>query len=45
MAPKDEDIFHLKMQWIACTDEAEKKKLAEKIRLALSLRQERSTNA
>jgi hypothetical protein len=35
MASKN-DIFYLKLQWISCNDEAERKKLAEKIRQALS---------
>jgi hypothetical protein len=41
MPSKDKDIFYLKLQWIACKDEAEKKKLAEKIRQALSEQQKR----
>jgi hypothetical protein len=36
MASKEKDIFYLKLQWISAKDEAEKKKLAEKIREALS---------
>jgi hypothetical protein len=36
MPSKDTDVFKLKLQWISAKDEAEKKKLAEKIRQALS---------
>jgi hypothetical protein len=36
MASKEKDVFYLKLQWISAKDEAEKKKLAEKIRQALS---------
>lgn len=36
MSSKEKDIFYLKLQWISTTDEAERKKLAEKIRQALS---------
>ena len=38
MASKEKDIFYLKLQWISAKDEAEKKKLAEKISQALSER-------
>jgi hypothetical protein len=36
MASKDKDVFYLKLQWISTKDEGERKKLAEKIRQALS---------
>lgn len=36
MSSKEKDVFYLKLQWISAKDEAEKKKLAEKIRQALS---------
>jgi len=36
MPSKDKDVFYLKLQWISTRDEAERKKLAEKIRQALS---------
>jgi len=36
MASKEKDVFYLKLQWISCKDEAERKKLAEKIRQLLS---------
>ena len=36
MPSKDKDVFNLKLQWISAKDETEKKKLAEKIRQALS---------
>lgn len=36
MPSKDKDVFYLKLQWISIKDEAERKKLAEKIRQALS---------
>jgi hypothetical protein len=36
MPSKDKDVFSLKLQWISAQDEAEKKKLAEKIRQVLS---------
>jgi hypothetical protein len=36
MASKEKDVFYLKLQWISAKDEAEKQKLAEKIRQALS---------
>jgi hypothetical protein len=36
MPSKENDVFYLKLQWIACKDEAERKKLAEKIRAALA---------
>jgi len=41
MPSKDKDVFYLKLQWIASKDEIEKKQLAEKIRQALSQRQQR----
>jgi hypothetical protein len=43
MVSKDKDIFYLKLQWICSKDENEKKKLAEKIRQALSQRKQPST--
>jgi hypothetical protein len=36
MASKEKDVFYLKLQWISAKDEAEKEKLAEKIRQVLS---------
>ena len=36
MPSKENDVFYLKLQWISCKDEAERKKLAEKIRQVLS---------
>jgi hypothetical protein len=36
MSSKDKDIFYLKLQWISCKDQAERKKIAEKIRQVLS---------
>jgi len=42
MVSKDKDIFYLKLQWISSKDENEKKKLAEKIRQALSQRKQPS---
>jgi len=36
MPSKDKDVFYLKLQWISTRDEAERKKLVEKIRQALS---------
>jgi len=36
MASKENDVFYLKLQWISCKDELERKKLAEKIRQLLS---------
>lgn len=36
MPSKENDIFYLKLQWISCKDEAERNKLAEKIRQLLS---------
>jgi hypothetical protein len=36
MPSKEKDVFYLKLQWISAKDEAEKEKLAEKIRQALS---------
>jgi hypothetical protein len=36
MSSKNKDAFYLKLRWISCKDEAEKNKLAEKIRQALS---------
>jgi hypothetical protein len=32
MPSEEKDVFYLKLQWISAKDEAEKKKLAEKIR-------------
>jgi hypothetical protein len=36
MASKEKDVFYLKLQWISAKDEVEKKKVAEKIKQALS---------
>jgi hypothetical protein len=36
MSSKEKDVFYLKVQWVSAKDEAEKEKLAEKIRQALS---------
>jgi hypothetical protein len=36
MPVKDNDVSYLKLQWIACQDENEKKRLAEKIKQVLS---------
>jgi hypothetical protein len=36
MASKENDVFYLKLQWISCKDEAERKKLTEKILQVLS---------
>ncbi|HMK82912.1 MAG TPA: hypothetical protein VK503_04280 [Candidatus Bathyarchaeia archaeon] len=36
MASKENDVFYLKLQWISCKDEAERTKLANKIRQVLS---------
>jgi hypothetical protein len=36
MASKENDVFYLKLQWISCKDEAERAKLAAKIRQLLS---------
>jgi hypothetical protein len=36
MPSKESDVFYLKLQWIACKDEAERKRLAEKIKVALA---------
>jgi len=36
MPSKDKDIFYLKLQWISAKDDAERKKLGEKIRQLLS---------
>jgi hypothetical protein len=36
MPSKEQDVFYLKLQWISAKDEAEKRKLAQKIRQALS---------
>jgi hypothetical protein len=41
MPSKDKDIFYLKLQWISCKDETDRKKIAEKIRQALSESQKR----
>ncbi len=38
MATKERDIFYLKLQWISSKDDVERKKIADKIRTALSLR-------
>jgi hypothetical protein len=36
MATKDKDVFYLKLQWISSKDEAERAKLASRIRQTLS---------
>jgi hypothetical protein len=36
MPSKEKDAFYLKLQWISTTDEAERKRLSEKIRQILS---------
>jgi type I restriction-modification system DNA methylase subunit len=36
MSSKENDIFYLKLQWISAKDEAERKKLADKIRQLLA---------
>ena len=36
MSSKENDVFYLKLQWISAKDEAERKKLAEKIKQVLS---------
>ena len=36
MASKEKDVFYLKLQWISAKDEAEKKKVAEKIKQILA---------
>lgn len=36
MPSKEKDVFYLKLQWISTKDEAERKKLSEKIRQILS---------
>lgn len=36
MPSEKDEVFYLKLQWIACKDEREKQSLAEKIRQALS---------
>jgi hypothetical protein len=36
MVSRDKIIFYLKLQWITCKDESEKKKLAERIKQALA---------
>jgi hypothetical protein len=41
MPSKEKDAFYLKLQWISAKDEAEKKKIAEKIKQALSEQQKR----
>jgi hypothetical protein len=39
MASKEKDVFYLKLQWISAKDEAEKKKVAEKIQQLLAREQ------
>ncbi len=39
MASKEKDVFYLKLQWISAKDEAEKKKVAEKIKQVLAEKQ------
>jgi hypothetical protein len=41
MSSKEKDVFYLKLQWISAKDEAEKKKIAEKIKQALSEEQKK----
>jgi hypothetical protein len=41
MPSEKNDVFYLKLQWIACKNENERKSLAEKIRQALSQPQKR----
>lgn len=36
MSAKEKDVFYLKLQWISTKDEAERKKLSDMIRRALS---------
>jgi len=36
MPTKNSDVSYLKLQWISCQDDNEKKRLAEEIKLALS---------
>jgi len=36
MASKENDVFYLKLKWISCKDEAERAKMATKIRQLLS---------
>lgn len=36
MASKEKDVFYLKLRWISAKDEAEKKKVAEKIKQILA---------
>jgi hypothetical protein len=36
MSSKEKDVFYLKLQWISAKDEAEKDRLAQKIKRALS---------
>jgi len=36
MPTKENDVFYLKLQWISAKDEAERQKLAEKIKRALA---------
>jgi len=36
MPSKEKDVFYLKLQWISAKDQAEKDKLAQKIKQALS---------
>ncbi len=43
MPSKDEDIFYLKLQWISSKDEAERKKLADKISQLLTERSKGAT--
>jgi len=41
MPTKDKDIFYLKLQWISCKNETDRKKIADKIKQALSDPQKR----
>jgi hypothetical protein len=36
MPSKDQDVFYLKLQWISSKDEAERKRISDKIRELLS---------
>jgi hypothetical protein len=36
MPSKENDVFYLKLQWMSSKDEAERKRLAEKIKQLLS---------
>jgi hypothetical protein len=36
MPSNENNVFYLKLQWMSCKDEEERKKIAEKIRQALA---------